>query len=166
VDGPPAEKFHDRVSGAAQGETALHDLPVLSRHLDDARVAQEVGGVQHVDVQRVAADPFPAVQQPAQVRDRTVHARPAGVFDCLAGTGLVGDGADAAHAGGDVGGLGVGATAQERLEEPGRLVDVEPDLVHPVAVDADIHGAFALDAGKPAGGERAITPVGHYALPG
>ena len=55
-----------------------------------------------------------------------------------------------------------GVTAAELMTSP--PVTLGPDA--PVAVDADIHGAFALDTGKPAGGERAITPVGHYALPG
>ena len=55
---------------------------------------------------------------------------------------------------------------EDCLEEARRLVDVEPDLLHPVAIDPDVHGAFAFDAGEPAGQKRAIAPVGHCALPG
>jgi hypothetical protein len=161
VDRPAAQQRHDRVPGAAQRQAALDDVPVICCHLDGARVPEEVGRVQHVDVQRVTADPFPAIQQPAQVRDRAVDTCPARVLDRLAGAGLVGDGADATDPRRDIRWLGVGAAAQERLEEARRLVDVEPHLVHPAAAHPDVHGAFALDPGKPGGYQRALAPVRH-----
>ena len=74
---------------------------------------------------------------------------------------LVGDRADAADAGGDVRRLGVRAAAQERLEEAGRLVDIEPCLFHFVAAGPDVQGAFALHPGQFGDGQHALVPVGH-----
>src|SRR5215472_13578331 len=165
MDRPAAKQFHDRRSGAAQGKAAFDHVPMVCRHLDGARVPEEVRRVQHVDVQRMAAYPLPAVQQPAQARDLAVHPRPACVLDGLAGACLVGDRADAAHPRGDVRRFGVGAAAQERLEKARWLVDVEPYLVHLAAADPDMHGAFALDPGERAGGERAVTLVRHRGVP-
>jgi len=68
VNGPAAQQLHDRISDPPERQAALHDLPVITREFDGTRVAEEVGRVQHVDVQRVAGDPLAAVQQPPQVR--------------------------------------------------------------------------------------------------
>ena len=46
------------------------------------------------------------------------------------------------------------------------VAEIEPGLVHRAAVDPDVPGAFAFDAGMPAGRERAIVSVGHCAWPG
>src|SRR5215469_10619978 len=112
-------------------------------------------------MQRVAGDPLAAVQQPSEVREGSGQADPAGRLDRLAGAGLVRDRAYPADPGGDVGRLGVGPACQERLEEPGRLVDVEAYLLDPAVADPDVHRAFALDARYRLGGERAVTPVRH-----
>ena len=45
---------------------------MVARQLECARVAQEVGGVEQVDVQRVALDPLAAVQEAAQGDGRRV----------------------------------------------------------------------------------------------
>jgi hypothetical protein len=39
---------------------------VRARHLDAVLVAEEIRRVQHDDMQRVALDPFAAIDQPAQ----------------------------------------------------------------------------------------------------
>ena len=66
VDGPAADQFEDGVAGLLQLQAAFHDVAVIARQRDGVRVAEEVGGVQQVDVQGVAGDPLAAVQQPAQ----------------------------------------------------------------------------------------------------
>ena len=43
---------------------------VIPGHRDAALVAQEVGRVQEVDVERVALDPFAAVEQPPEIAER------------------------------------------------------------------------------------------------
>ena len=111
--------------------------------------------MQQVDVQRVTVDPLPAVQQPAQLPQGRVDRHPARVFDGVAGTDLVGDRADPAYPRGDVGRLGVGAPTQERLEESGRLVDVEFDPLDGTAVERDMQCAFAFHTGQRADGEGA-----------
>ena len=85
----------------------------------------------------------------------------AGVLDRRARAHLVGDRADAADPGGDVRRLGVGAAAQERLEEAGRLVDIEPGLHHLVTAGPDVQGALALHPGQFGDGQDALVLVGH-----
>jgi len=112
-------------------------------------------------VQRVALDPLPAVQQPAQVGDRLGDGDAAGGLDRRARAHLVGDRADAADAGGDVRRLGIRAAAQERLEEAGRLVDVEPRFFDLVSAGPHVQGAFALHPGQFGDGQHALVLVGH-----
>ena len=64
----------------------------------------------------------------------------------LHGADLIGDRADAAYPRGDVGRLGISAAAQECLEEPGRLVDVQLDALHDAVGQRDVQRAFAFDA--------------------
>ena len=103
----------------------LDDVRVVGRHLDRVGVAQEVGGVEHIDVQGVALDPLAAVEQAAQGAELPVDLDAVGVLHGVDGAHLVGDRADAADAGGDIGGLGEVPAAQERLEEARRLEDLE-----------------------------------------
>ena len=56
---------------------------------------------------------------------------------------------------GDVGRLGVGASPQERFEEPRRLVDVQLDAVHGAVGQRDVQCAFPFDAGQRADRQRA-----------
>ena len=41
------------------------ELTMIARHRQRRRVAQEVGGVEQIDVEGMALDPFPAVEQAA-----------------------------------------------------------------------------------------------------
>ncbi len=68
MDLPPAQqldRFRCRPS-SARGP-ALDHVAMVLRHLDRAGIAEEIGRMQHVDVQRVALDPLAAVEQPAQL---------------------------------------------------------------------------------------------------
>jgi hypothetical protein len=122
-----------------------HDGAVVCGHLDRPLVAQEVRRVQQEDVQRMALDPLPAVEKPAQqpqlLRDRDT----AGVLDRQAGAHLVGDRADSADARRDVRRLRPGPAAQERLEEPWRLEDAQLDVGDQAVADDDVHAPLALD---------------------
>ena len=70
MDLASAEQRHDLVAGLLEREPAAHRVAVVARHLDRALVAEEVRRMQHVDVQRVALDPFAAVEQPPQIAQR------------------------------------------------------------------------------------------------
>lgn len=148
VDRAAAQLFEDRVAGLLEPKAAFNVGAPGACEVDGAVAAEEVGRVEKVDVQRLALDPFTAVEQPAQRRQLPVHDHAAGVFDRSAGAHLVRDRADPAHPGGDVGRLGVGASAQERLEEAWRFVDRQSGLCNLAAVHAQIQCALTLDAGE------------------
>ena len=128
---------------ASPRSTAPRRVP---RELDRSRVAEEVGRVEHVDVERVALDPLAAVEDAAQHLDRLRDVDAAGVLHGLDGAHLVRDGTDAADARGDVGRLGEGAPAKQRLEEARRLEDPQFDVLDLAVAKADGHRALALDA--------------------
>ena len=153
VDGAAAHELQQCVAGLLQLQAAFDDVAVIPGEGDRVGVAEEVGGVQQVDVQGVAGDPLPAVQQPAQVSQRRVEFGAARLLDGVARAGLVGDRADPADPGRDIGWLGVGAAAQERFKEPRRFVDVQLGLLDLAVADRDPQRALAFDPGQPGDGE-------------
>src|SRR5690348_5321216 len=80
--------------GVRDGRVTGVQTCALPIYVDGAVGAQEVGGVEQVDVQRVALDPLAAVEQPAQRQDLVGHGDAAGVLDRPARAGLVGHRAD------------------------------------------------------------------------
>ena len=57
------------VADLLEAQAVGDELPVIAGQLDRARVAEEVGRVEEVDVERVALDPLGAVEEPAQRAD-------------------------------------------------------------------------------------------------
>ncbi len=112
--------------------------------------------MQEVDVESVALDPFPAVEEPPELSEGAVDPDPEGPLEGVARAHLVGDGADPADPRGDVGGLGVVAPPQERLEEPGRLEDPQLDLLDRPVADADAQRALPLDSREVVHGDRSF----------
>ena len=78
MNGPAADHLHDDVARLLQRQAALNDVPPRRGYLDPAAEAEEIRRVQQVDVQRMALDPLPAVQQPVQVGERSVDGHAAG----------------------------------------------------------------------------------------
>ena len=69
MDRAAAQDFQQLVADLLQPEPALDGLAMVRRHADPAFIAQKVGCVQQVDVQRMAFDPLAAVQQSAEHAD-------------------------------------------------------------------------------------------------
>ena len=168
VDLAPADDGDDLVPELLQTEAVGDDRRVVLRHVDRALVPEEVGRVEHRDVEDVALDPFAAVEKPPEVPDGACDGDAAGVLHRVDGAHLVGDGADAADPRGDVGRLGEVPPPEERLEEPGRLVDPELHLDDLVTLDADEHASLALDARErvDADGARLLTSAHGSRFPG
>ena len=163
MDRAPADQLEDLVADLLELQPALDDGRVIGREVDRALVAEEIGRVEQVHVQRVALDPLAAVQETTQFVQRSVDRDAARRFDRVACAHLVGDRADSADARRDVGRLREPAAAQERLEEPRRLVDAQLYVVHLAVVDLDVHRALALDARDRVDFEGAVrgAAVGH-----
>ena len=159
VDLAAADERHDLVPHLLQGEALGDELRVVLGHVDRALVPEEVGGVEHRDVQHVALDPLAAVEEAAQLAEGASHRHATGRFHRVDRAHLVGDGADAADAGRDVGRLGEFPAPQEGLEEARRLVDVEARLDDLVALDLDVEATFPLDPGQRADGDRPRGPL-------
>jgi hypothetical protein len=147
MDRPAADQLHDRVAGLLQLQPPLDQVAAVFGEGERAGVAEEVGGMQQVDVQGVALDPLSAVEQAAKIGDRSGDLDPAGRLDGQARAHLVGHRADPADARGDVGRFGVLPPAQERLEEPRRLVDLQPHVLDGAPAHPHVHRAFPLDPG-------------------
>ncbi len=167
MDRPAADQVDELVADLLQIETTLHHVAVSGGQFDGAVVPEEVGGMKQVDVQRMALDPLAAVHQPPQIGEGPVDGGPASVFDRVACAHLVGDRADPADAGGEIGRLGVRPTTKERLEEARWLVDLQLDELHLTVADHDVHRPFALHPGEGVDREHSvgIGPWCHVELP-
>ena len=144
-------------------QAPLDGGPVALGQFDGVGAAEEVRGVQQVDVERVALDPLAAVEEAAQGGDPVVHRRSAGVLHRRAGAHLVGDRADAADARRDVRRLAGTPPLQHGLEEPGRLEDGEGDVPDDAVAHLDAERSLALDPGQALHGHGAVRTrsVGH-----
>ena len=92
--------------------------------------------MEHVHVERVAFDPFAAVEEPPQSADLRVDTDTEQRLEGMHGTHLVGNRADAADAGDDVDHLVGRAPHDQLLEVARRLEDAEPRLDHLAVADA------------------------------
>ena len=134
------------IAGLLDREPVQNHLAMLPRHRDRVGIAEEIRRVEEEHVQGMAFDPFAAVQQPAQGANGGASLDTQRVFDRGASAHLVSDRADAADARRDIGDLGVGAAAQEGLEEARRLEDAQLHVAHLIALKADPQRALALHA--------------------
>ncbi len=169
VDLPPAEQGDDVVAELLQLQRLLDRSPVVGGHVDGALVAEEVGEVKHEGVEHVALDPLPAVDEPPQLPQGTFHLHPEDGLHGVHRAHLVGDRADAADAGGDVGGVAEAAAPQEGFVEPGRLEDAELGDLHLPVPDPGLQAALALHASEviDADGPRlGLTGRRHHWPPG
>ena len=146
MDLPAAHDGHEAVARLLQGKSSLDRGGCVPRELDRSGIAEEVGCVKHVDVQRVALDPFAAVEEPTQQPDRLRDVDAAEALEGVDGARLVRDGADPADSRGDVRRLEERPPAQQRLEEPRGLEDAQLHMLDPIAVEHDPHRALAFDA--------------------
>lgn len=161
VDGAAAEQFEEGVARLLQTQTALDVGAVGAGEVDGTVAAEEVGRVQQVDVQGLALDPFTAVQETPQLGCLVGDFDSARVLDRRACAQLISDRADPAHPCRDVGWLGVGTAAQERLEEPRGFVDLKAGRRHGVALDGQVEGALALHARQGADVQDPRSTVRH-----
>ncbi len=122
---------------------------MIAGHADRTVVAQEVRGVEHVDMEGVALDPLARVEQPAKGPHLRLHRHPEEILEGVRGTELVGDGADPADASDDVEDLVGGPPHDELLEVAGCLEDREARLADLAVGDAQLERPLALDAGDP-----------------
>ena len=148
MDLAPAEQCHDLVANLLQRETAAHNVAMVAGHVDSAGIAEEIGRMQHVDVQRVALHPLAAVEEAPQFAQRSCHGDTERILHRMHRAHLIGDWTDAADARSDVRRLGQGAAAQKRLEEAGRLEDAEFGARDRAIAHDDLERPLALDAGE------------------
>ena len=164
MDGSATQQGEKAVADLLEPEPIGDELPVVLRQLDGARVAEEVRGVQEVDVERVALDPFGAVQEAAERSRRRLDLDPEQVLERMDRAHLVRDGADAADARDDVEDLVRRAADHERLEVPGRLEDLQARLGDGPVPNEEVQRALALDAGQVLDLEAEVSRV-HLATP-
>ena len=129
MDFAPAEKAHQIVSRFLQGKAVTNSIAVIARHRDRVFVAKKIRRMQHYNMQRVAFDPFAAIDQAPQRPELPANLDAEGIFDRMDGAHLIGDRADAADAGHDIRGFEIAPAAQECLEKARRLENAEARLL-------------------------------------
>jgi hypothetical protein len=102
--------------------------------------------MQHVNVQGMALNPLPAVEQSPEPADLRIKLNLKQLFKGVNRTHLIGDRTDATDAGHNIGDLGVVAPLQERLEETGRLEYFELNPANLIAIQFNIQSSLTLNA--------------------
>jgi hypothetical protein len=148
MDRAPAGDREDLVADLLQAQSAFDDRPVELRELDGARQAEEVRGVEQVNVERVALDPLPAIQQPAQRAHLRIDVDAEQVLEGVDRGQLVGDRADAADAGDDVDDFVGRPPDHDPFEEARRLEDPQPCLDDLAVAHAQVEATLTLDSGE------------------
>ena len=148
MDLASADEGHDLVAGLLQPQAALDDRGRIAGELHGSVVTEEVGRVEHVDVERVALDPLAAVEEPAQHLQRLRDLDSADCLHRVQRAHLVRDRADAADPRGDVRRLEERPAAKHGLEEPRRLEDPKLHVLHRPVREPHRHRALALDPGR------------------
>ena len=125
MDLASAKQLHNPIANLLQPECLFHHGSVISRHGDHVLVAQEIGRVQHVDMQGMTLDPLATVKETTKQPDRRVDPDSQSPLDRVHCAHLVSDRTDATNPRRDVRSLGEVPTAEESLKEPGRLVNLQ-----------------------------------------
>ena len=154
MDLPSPDAGHQVVPQLLQGQSALDDLRMGLGHLQRVVVAQKIRGVQQIDVQRVAFDPLPAVQQPAQIPQWSVHRDAGQPLHRMRGAHLIGHRTDAADTRRDIRGLGEVAAPQKGFEKSRRLKDLELDIDELIPPDLHHQRALAFHPGEHVDADR------------
>jgi len=148
MDFSPAQEAQDGIAGLLERQTLTHHIAVLFRHPDRVGIAEEIGRVEHHHMQRMALDPFAAIEQPPQRAQLPLDFHAERILDRLHRTHLIGDRADAADSRDDIGQFNVRATLQKRFVEPWRLENAQVRGLHNAALDMQIERAFPFDTGE------------------
>ena len=148
MDLPTADDAKQIVADLLHAQAHLHGRTQgrVRGHADGAFVAQKIGRVEEIDVQGVALDPFCAVEQPPQRPDLGRDLDAQDLLHGVGGAHLIGHRADAADARGDVRRFHVEPPLQEGLEKPGRLEDLQLQMLDLAILDDDIQRALAFHA--------------------
>src|SRR5215471_15826857 len=96
----------------------------------------------------MALDPFATVDESPQRAELPVDVYATGIFHGMDGAHLVGDGANAADTGCDIGSFAIHAAAQKSLEETRWLEDLKLHVRDLVAANLYIERPLAFDAGQ------------------
>lgn len=148
VDRPTAEDFEDPIAELLEFQASLDLVREYLGQFDPAMAIEEIGGMEQVDVQHMAFDPFGAVDQTPQRSDGFRDSNAQDRLEGLNGRDLLSDRADATDARSDIGDILDRSASQEGFEEPWGLVDIQFDLLDPRAAQADAQGTFSLDASQ------------------
>src|SRR5262249_12890793 len=129
-------------------------------HGDAAVVSEKIWRVQKVNVQRMAFDPFAAVEQPPQLSNLGRDVDTERGFERVDGGHLVGHRTDAANPCRDVGDFFERAAPQQGFEKPRRLVNIELHVFDRPVVQPDVQRPLAFDATQ--GFDANRSGFGHY----
>src|SRR5690349_15607971 len=96
---------------------------MILRHLDYVLIAKEIWGMQHVDMQGMAFDPFPAIEETSESSHFGINLDSQSPLDRVHRAHLVSDRAYPANSRRDVSSFRAMASAQKRFEHSRRLID-------------------------------------------
>ncbi len=146
MDGSATEDFQQGVSVFFQSESAGDFGGEFAGEFHSAGDSKKIRGLQQMHMQGVAFDPFAAVEEPAELADFRSDGDAQDFFEGVDCGHLIGDRADSADTGGDVGNFFEGTSAQKAFKETRWFVDCELDIFDGVAVEPNDQSTFPLNS--------------------
>src|SRR5579863_7460509 len=144
----PSQKGNDSVPCLFHLETALDNIRIILRQTYNIGIAQKVGGMEHIDMQRVAFNPLAAVEQSAQGAKLPVNHHAKGVFHRVYRAHLIRDRADSADTSGDIWSLAELTPAHKCLKETWRFDDFQFDIHNFFTAHFHVERTLTLNTGK------------------
>ena len=121
---------------------------MLFCHPNRVRIAKKVRRVQHNNMQRVALDPFSAVEKPAQCPQGRRKRDAEGILHGVDRAHLIGNRADTANPRSNIGGFRKIAATQQRFEQTRRLEDLQLRACNLAVPHMNIERSLPFDPGK------------------
>jgi len=148
MDFPSADDVHDFVADFLEFQCVLDDGLMIPGHSDRIFVPEKIGSVQKINMEGMAFDPFTAIEETPEFAQLAIDRNSADTFHCMNGAHLVGNRADAANAGGNIGCLKKLPAAQEALKEAGRFKYFQLNVGDLPLMDLHIERPFAFNPGE------------------
>ncbi len=139
-----AKQSENFITNFLQAQAALYSFREFAGHRNGIGITEKIRGMQHVNMQRMAFDPFATIHQAPQCAATRVYRNVKSLFDRVQRGHLIGNRTNAADSSSDIGSLFIASASQESFKKSGRLKDLQFYIRDRSLIDSDLKRAFSF----------------------